>query len=115
MKIGEIIIKKMVSPKIWEISEFRKRNIRERTLGDEYVYGITRKYLEKRMSFAISNIQRLSPYSRGFRDLQSLSDFGRWKGVLWSFFASLKKNLTKIFITPPKLHDLYRSKFFVQT
>ena len=41
--------------KIW-IS--KNRNVFIRTLADEYVYKISRRYLEKPLSFAVSNDQK---------------------------------------------------------
>ena len=75
---------------------FKSRNIRERTLVDEYVYTISIWRLEKRLRFAVLNAEKghLLRYLRGFRqfsDSRILSDLGRSRSVLGLFFALLTK------------------------
>ena len=99
LKIVKNNQQKILFSKKWgKFFEFSKnRNICERTLSGVYVYKISSRYLEKCLSFGFLKVEN-GHYSRYFRrflhfsDFQNLSELGRSKSVLGSFFAFLTKN-----------------------
>ena len=93
----------------------KKRNIRVRTLVDEYVCKMWRRYLEKEswvLPFWIKN-----PLFRYFREygyfssFRILSNLSLVKGVLRSFLRSCRKSDLSTCITPPK-HKILNLTFF---
>ena len=88
--------------KSWEsFSNFQKTwNICERALSCVYVCQISCRYLEKRPIFGVLKVEN-GHFSRDFRrflhfsDFQNMSDLGRSKSVLRSFFVFLSKTWPK--------------------